>query len=53
MCSTIKSGTKAYMDLYPEGSTDGVSFNDTLFIPLLHSLVYTYHINVIPILTTS
>lgn len=23
MCSTIKSGTKAYMDLYPEGSTDG------------------------------
>lgn len=23
MCSTIKSGTKAYMALYPEGSTDG------------------------------
>lgn len=23
MCSTIKSGTKAYMGLYPEGSTDG------------------------------
>lgn len=24
MCSTIKSGTEAYMNLYPEGSTDGV-----------------------------
>ena len=24
MCSTIKSGTKAYMGLYPEESTDGV-----------------------------
>lgn len=23
MCSTIKSGTEAYMNLYPEGSTDG------------------------------
>ena len=23
MCSTLKTGTKAYMDLYPEGSTDG------------------------------
>lgn len=23
MCSTIKTGTEAYMNLYPEGSTDG------------------------------
>ncbi|KAL7535060.1 hypothetical protein ACHAWF_005040 [Thalassiosira exigua] len=23
MCSTLKTGTKAYMSLYPEGSTDG------------------------------
>jgi alkyl hydroperoxide reductase subunit AhpC len=23
MCSTIKTGTKTYMSLYPEGSTDG------------------------------